>query len=217
MNNKKTKKHKATLKINLKKATSKALALIILFSILALISNQAFATGGSIAMETSFPNNEQTYTSIDRFIEQITAVNTNTTFSVSIDQQPPIPMTYQGTKNEIASGDSQIRGWHTWQATVPPITTPGNHTYQFFSHYYVWQGADQYWAEFNAYSNIHSFTIEDQPSNNTQLPQPTTNNNLFLLILVTVLAAPLILLIAVVRQKYLTNSPHTSVYNIGTR
>jgi hypothetical protein len=118
-----------------------------------------FASGGSIAMVNYFPDDGGTYECVDHFLEQTTAVNTNTTVSVSIDGGPPISMTYQGIRNEMAPDDTVARDWYTWQIAIPAITAPGKHTFQFFSHYYVWQEVDQYWAEFDSYSDLHSFTI----------------------------------------------------------
>jgi hypothetical protein len=125
----------------------------------ALSTSVVFASGGSIAMVNYFPNDRGTYESTDHFLEQTTAVNTNTTVSVSIDEGPLIPMTYQGIRNEMAPCDTVARDWYTWQVAIPAITASGKHTFQFFSHYYVWQEVDQYWAEFDSYSDLHSFTI----------------------------------------------------------
>ena len=148
------------LKRNLKKLL---IAMLTAFSIsliyFALSTSVVFASGGSIAMINYFPNDREKYESIDHFLEQTTAVNTNTTVSVSIDGGPLIPMTYQGIRNEMALCDTVACDWHTWQIAIPAITAPGKHTFQFFSHYYVWQEVDQYWAEFNSYSDLHSFTI----------------------------------------------------------
>jgi len=144
------------LKGNLKEPVTTFSVFLIYF---ALSTSLAFASGGSIAMVNYFPDDGGTYESIDHFLEQTTAVNTNTTVSVSIDGEPPTPMTYQGIRNEIAPDDTVARDWYTWQITIPAITAPGKHTFQFFSHYYVWQEVDQYWAEFDSYSEHHSFTI----------------------------------------------------------
>ena len=73
---------------------------------------------------------------------------------------PLVPMDFQGLTNETGNGDSTVQDWYTWKATTPAITEAGNHTFQFFSHYYVWQDSDQYWAEFNAQSTVYSFTIK---------------------------------------------------------
>jgi hypothetical protein len=177
---------------------------ILLFSF-ALMTNKVLATGGSITLTNSYPNNQETYTSIDHFITQTTAVNTNTTVSISIDKQPPITMIYQGIRNEIVPGDSENRSWYTWQATTSPLTTPGKHSYQFFSHYYVWQNADQYWAEYNSYSTIRSFTIDDPKSAVSQLPQPKTINIFFLSLFAAVLAAALIFLAVTIQPNKFLN------------
>jgi hypothetical protein len=108
---------------------------------------------------------------------QITAVNTNTTVSVSIDGGTPISLIYQGSKSETIPGDTVPCDWHTWQTTVPAITTPGRHTFQFFSHYYFWQESDKYWAEFNAYSEIHSFIIVYYSPVLSLSPDPTSSKS----------------------------------------
>ena len=131
----------------------------ILLGFFAQLIQPVFASGGSIAMVNNYPEDGVTYTAIDHFLEQTTAINTNTSVSVSIDGAPPIPMTYQGVRNEIVPGDTEVRNWYTWQISIPPITAPGRHTFKFFSHYCVWQNADQYWAEFTSYSNVQSFQI----------------------------------------------------------
>jgi len=48
-------------------------------------------------------------------------------------------MTFQGIRDEVVKGDIVARDWYTWQVIIPAITESGNHTFQFFSHYYVWQ------------------------------------------------------------------------------
>lgn len=131
----------------------------ILLGFFAQLIHPVFASGGSIEMANYYPEDGATYTAIDHFLEQTTAINTNTSVSVSIEGAPPIPMTYQGIRNEIVPGDTEARNWHTWQIQIPPITAPGRYTFRFFSHYYVWQNADQYWAEFTSYSNVQSFEI----------------------------------------------------------
>jgi len=123
-------------------------------------------------MANYYPNDTETYRFIDHFIMQTTEANTNTTVSVSIDGGPPIPMTYQGIINETIPGDTENRNWYTWQVAIPDLTTPGRHTFQFYYHYYVWQDKNQYWADFNAYSTIKSFTINPAP-----LTPPQTSSN----------------------------------------
>jgi hypothetical protein len=120
-------------------------------------------------MANYYPNDGGTYVFIDHFLMQTTAVNTNTTVSVSIDEGPLIPMAYQGIINEMVLGDTVVRNWYTWQVAIPALTAPGRHTFQFFDHYYVWQDKDQYWADFNAHSTVRSFTIA--------LPPPTPSQS----------------------------------------
>ena len=152
---------------------------VFIFLVLSAASTSVvFASGGSISMANYFPADGATYELVDYFSEQTTGVNINTTVSVSIDGGPSIPMTYKGMINEIVPGDTVARDWHTWQTTVSAITASGKHTFQFFSQYYVWQQADQYWAEFNAYSAIKSFTIADSELNSKQSPQSTPANPL---------------------------------------
>ena len=67
--------------------------------------------GASIVMANYYPDDGETYESIDHFSDQATAVNTNTTVSVRIDGGPPIPMMYQGIKNQTAPDDTGARDW----------------------------------------------------------------------------------------------------------
>ena len=98
------------LKRNLKELLIVVLNVFSVFLIyFALSTSLVFASGGSIAMVNYFPNDGGTYESIDHFLEQTTAVNTNTIVSVSIDEGPPIPMTYKGMRNEIAPCDNVAR------------------------------------------------------------------------------------------------------------
>ena len=119
-------------------------------------------------MANYYPNDGGTYGFVDHFLMQTTAVNTNTSVSVSIDGGPLVPMTYQGIINETVPGDTAARNWYTWQVAIPALTASGRHTFQFFYHYYVWQDKDQYWADFNAYSTVKSFTIS--------IPLPTSQS-----------------------------------------
>jgi hypothetical protein len=145
-------------------------------------------------MVNYYPEDGCTYEFVDRFLEQTTAVNTNTTVSVSIDGGPLIPLAFEGVRNEAVPPDSVVRNWYTWQATVPAITRPGNHTFQFFSHYYVWQDADKYWAEFNAQSEVKSFTIAGYlPSSQSQ---PAMANQIFILACVAASSVAVLWLIA---------------------
>jgi len=191
------------------------LTIVSVFLVLSALSTSLFsANGATIAMANYYPDDGGTYTFIDHFIEQTTAVNTNTTVSVSIDEEPPIPMTYQGIKNEIVPGDTVARDWYTWNITVPAITTPGKHTFQFFRHYYVWQEADQYWAEFNSYSTVQSFNIANSSATPSPTPPPTTMNPtyIFAIIAASAITAFLILATFTLRkrtQRHMPNRPHT--------
>ena len=151
------------------------IAMFIVVSIfLTLFSaNLVSASGGSIVMANAYPEDGGKYFVVDHFIYQITAVNTYTTVSVSIDNGPLIPMAFQGIINEAVNNDTVARDWYTWQVTIPAITNPGIHTFQFFSHYYVWQDTDHYWAEFDLRSNVQSFTIAD-PFSTPPTSTPTT-------------------------------------------
>lgn len=149
------------------------LTAVLVSSFLFSISPNLFSVNGtSIAMVNRYPVDGETYAFVDHFLEQITPVNTNTTISISIDDKPFVPMTYQGIRNEIVTGDTVARDWHTWTLTVPAITTPGTHTFRFFKHYFVWQEADGYWAEFNVNSTVMSFTIAE--SSPTPSPTPAS-------------------------------------------
>ncbi|MGA2387132.1 MAG: hypothetical protein ABSG33_11460 [Candidatus Bathyarchaeia archaeon] len=145
---------------NLKKPIIAVFIVVSIFLTL-FSANFVSASGGSIAMANAYPEDGATYVVVDHFIYQATAVNTNTTVSVSIDNGPLIPMAFQGIINEVVNNDTVARDWYTWQVTIPAITNPGRHTFQFFSHYYVWQDTDYYWEEFNARSTAQSFSIAD--------------------------------------------------------
>lgn len=165
------------LKRNLKESMIVVLSAVsILLTLFAISTNLVFASGGSIAMANYYPENGGTYGFIDHFLEQTTAVNTNTAIAVSVDGGALIPMTYQGIRNEIVPGDTVARDWYTWQIAFPAITAPGRHTFQFFSHDCVWQEVDQYWADFDSYSNVQSFTIPCPLPTPSQSPPPTTIN-----------------------------------------
>jgi hypothetical protein len=161
------------------------------------------ASGASIAMANYYPDDGGTYEFVDHFVEQTTAVNTNTTVSVSTDGESPIPMTYQGIRNEIVSGDTVARDWYTWNITVPAITAPGRHTFQFFRHYYVWQEADQYWAEFNSHSTVQSFNIANSSATPSPTPPPTTMNPtyIFAIIAASAITACLVLAMFTLRKR----------------
>jgi hypothetical protein len=179
------------LKRNLKELLIVVLTVFSVFLIyFALSTSVVFASGGSIAMANYYPDDGGTYGFIDHFLERTTAVNTNTTVSVSIDGGPLIPMTYQGMRNEMVPGDTVARGWYTWQITVPAIAALGRHTFQFFSHYYVWQDADQYWTELNSYSNVQSFTIACPSPTLSHPPPPSTINPVYTFTAIT--ASPVV-------------------------
>jgi hypothetical protein len=167
--------HKKMPKRNLKKPIITMLTAVAIFLTLCTF-NLVSASSGSIAMANAYPEDKETYLVVNHFMYQTTAVNTNTTVSVSIDNGPPIPMAFQGIRNEIVNGDAAPRDWYTWQLTVPAITNPSKHTFQFFSHYYVWQDIDNYWAEFNAYSTSRLFTIANPfstPTTSTPTSAPS--------------------------------------------
>jgi hypothetical protein len=185
------------LKRNLKESMIVVLVVVSIFLTLLLIStNLVSASGGSIAMANCYPDDGGTYEFIDHFLDQTTAVNTNTTVSVSIDGGSLIPMTYQGIKKEMPSDDSDALDWYSWQVTIPAITAPGRHTFQFFSHYYVWQNIDQYWAEFNAYSTVHSFIINGPSPTPGQSTLSTTINPAYIFAVFTV--SPIVAILVVV-------------------
>jgi hypothetical protein len=148
----------------------------ILLALSGLSIDPVFASSGSIARVNYYPQGQGSYESVTYFLVQITAVNTNTTVSVSVDGGP-IPVTYQGSKSEKIPGDTFSCDWYTWQTTVPAITAPGKHMFQFFNHYYVWQEPDKYWAEFNAYLVIHSFVIGYYPRSLSPSPDPTSSKS----------------------------------------
>ena len=177
-------------------------AAFIFLALFALSSNLVLADGGSIAMANAYPENGGTYEVVDNILYQTTAANINTTVSVRIDSGPPIQMAYQGIRNEKAQGDTVARDWHTWQTKVPAIATPGRHTFQFFSHYYVWQTADQYWAEFDASSNPQSFVIADSLLSPSSSRLSTTTNSVYFLAALSASPIAAILLIGIfVRQR----------------
>jgi hypothetical protein len=190
------------LQSNLEESMFVLFAVVSIFLVLfAASTNWVFASGGKIAMVNDYPDDGGTYEVIDHFLDQTTAINTNTSVSVSIDGRPLTPMTYQGVRNEIVPGDTVARDWYTWQVKIPAITAPGRHTFQFFSRYYVWQDADQYWADFNAYSNVHSFTIARLLPTPSQPPPPTTNSIYFFTAITVSLAVAIFLLATLCFEK----------------
>jgi hypothetical protein len=200
------------LKRKLKEAMIIMLTVASVFLVLFTSSTNLFsANGASVAMANYYPEDGETYEFIDHFLDQATAVNTNTTVSVCIDDGPLIPMTYQGVRNEMVLGDTVARDWYTWQITIPAITAPGRHTFQFFRHYYVWQEADQYWAEFNSYSVVQSFNIADSSSTPSQSPPPTTINpfSIFTAITLSLAVALLISLIFILLNRNQRHNMHS--------
>ena len=187
---------------NLKKSMIAMFIVVsILLTIFAVSASLVSASGGSIAMANAYPEDGGTYLVVDHFMYQTTAVNTNTTVSVSIDDGPLIPVTFQSIRNEMVNGDTVARDWYTWQVTIPAITNPGRHTFQFFSHYYVWQNTDHYWAEFDALSTAQSFTIAGPLSTPSQSPPPTTNPVYVIAALTTLPLVALLLLTSIVLRK----------------
>ena len=139
----------------------------------------ASTSGGSgIAVQNIYPDDTGNYTSVDYFLYQMTSLNTNATFAVSIDGASHISMTFVGAINELVAGDSQNRTWYTWEATVTPITTLGIHTFQFFSNYLVWSVQDpvqdSYWAELNSNTPAYSFNIVESTPTPSPTPTPTS-------------------------------------------
>jgi hypothetical protein len=117
-------------------------------------------------------------------------------------------MVFEGIQNELANDDTGPNERCTWQVTIPAITSPGNHTYQFFSHYYVWQDTDQYWAEFNARSIVNSFSIAAPDSNqptlapkSTDVPQQQTIPELQSWILLPLIGATTLMVSAFVKKR----------------
>lgn len=184
------------LKPKLKPITLLLTVIATFLTLLTISPNLFSANGTSIAMANHYPDDGGTYEFIDHFVEQTTAVNTNTTVSISIDGEPSIPMTYQGIKNEIVSGDTVARDWYTWNITVPAITAPGRHTFQFFRHYYVWQEADHYLAEFNSQSTVQSFNIGNSSATPSPTPPPTTMNTAYIFAIIAASAITAVLVLA---------------------
>ena len=144
------------------------------------ISVLSASTSGdsSIAKQNTYPDDTGNYTSVDFFLYQMTSLNTNATFAVSIDGSSHISMTFEGAINESVAGDSQNRTWYTWEATVTPITTLGIHTFQFFSNYWVWSAQnpvqDSYWAELNSSTPAYSFNIVESTPASSPTPLPAS-------------------------------------------
>jgi hypothetical protein len=162
--------YKIEKRIFRKSVTVFVLSIIFVGFFLAISINTVFASIGRIATTHCYPVDGETYQVIDHFTVQFSAVNTNTTVSVSIDGGAPIQMIYSGLISGVAAGDGLAHDWFTWETIVPAIITPGLHSFQFLSNYYVWQEIDQSWAEFNYSSNILSFMIEN-------LGQPNFSDN----------------------------------------
>ena len=150
--------------MNSKNQTKLKLILSII-SILILSSiNTGSADGGSIANVKYYPEDGGFYDSVDCFVEQVTAINSNTTVWVSIDNQLLIQLSYQGLINEYKEEENATVEWHTWKIEVDPIVSSGIHTFQFFKQYQVWQKEDNYWADFYAHSEVKTFKITEPPT-----------------------------------------------------
>lgn len=163
--------------IKLKQLATAALVLVCILVVASAMSiNLVSALEGSIAKVHYFPESETPYGSVNYFMMQTTAVNTNTTVSVSIDGEQPVPLAYQDVTHEAVAGDTSAFDWYTWQANVSDITAPGRHTVQFLSHYFVWQQADGYWAEFNAQSEVRSFLIGSFAPDYLPSPSPSPSS-----------------------------------------
>lgn len=167
--------------------------ILILFTVFQF--NLALTQGSSIVASNYYPEDGKIYDFVDHFTWQVSAVNTNTTVSVSIDGKSPITMTYSGLRNKIMADDTLENDWFTWEIFIPAVNEPGNHTFQFFNHYYVWQQADQYWAEYDSYTNIKSFTIENP--NSTHISDPKENFSLLQIAIIAILSVIVILLILI--------------------
>ncbi len=161
------------LKTNLKKTIAATFIVFFIFTT-AMSANLVFADGGSIAATSTYPADGATYTVVDHFTYQVTGVNTNTTVSVSFDNGAPMPMVFQGVENQVANGDAASATGTRGKINVTAMENPGRHTVQFFSHYYVWQPTDSYWAEFSASSAVQSFTIADSSSATSTLLRQQT-------------------------------------------
>jgi hypothetical protein len=96
-------------------------------------------------------------------------------------------MTYKGVITQTTPNNTTERNWQTWQITIHPMITPGRHTYQLLSHYFVWQEADKYWAEFNAKTDIKSFTItlstttQQNAQSDSEQNSPPPESNIWLI------------------------------------
>jgi hypothetical protein len=159
--------------------------LALLFLTLTLVSlGFARADSGEIVLMKTFPEKDGTYEVVDHFLYQITGVNTNATLSVSIDGEPAISMIYQPIEYETLKNGTAPQTWYTWQITIPLISVKGNHSFQFFSHYYVWQDVDNYWAEFNSYSTKEYFSIigvSPTISETKTTPEQTNQPNIYVI------------------------------------
>jgi hypothetical protein len=154
------------------------------------------AGGGSIVMASTYPEDNGTYGVVDHFVYQITGVNTNTTVSVSIDDGPLISMVCEGIKNETPPDCTVACEWYTWQVTIPAITIQGRHTFQFFSHCYVWQDEDHYWSEFNVRSPLKSFTIAGPLPTPAEAQSPTAINQVYIIAALASQLSALLLIIS---------------------
>jgi hypothetical protein len=195
---------KKNRKMLAKKMRSMIVMFILTYVFLTLFTFSASfvdAGDGSIAMANTYPENDGTYVVVDHFLYQVTGINTNTTVSVRIDNGQPLSLVYQGVKNELALNDTVACEWYTWQVTISQMPSQGKHTFQFFSHYYVWQEQDHYWAEFNACSTLKSFTIAD-PLLIPAEPMPaTTTNSIYVIAALTSPLSALLLITAIKRHR----------------
>jgi hypothetical protein len=185
---------------NLQKLTVTVFIVISIFLTL-FVANLVSASGGSIAIANTYPKDGGTYLVVDHFTYQTTAVNTNTTVSVCIDNGALIPMSFQGIINEVVNSDTVARDWYTWQVTISAITNPGRHTFQFFSHYYVWQETDQYWAELNAHSINQSFIIDGAFSTSTASTKATPSVPELQPLIIMPFAVTILVSIVIIRKR----------------
>jgi hypothetical protein len=95
------------LDMNLK--TPIAIVFVVSIFITLFAADLVSASDGSIAVANAYPENGGNYVVVNHFIYQVTAVNTNTTVSVSIDDGNLITMAFQGIRNETVNGDNVAR------------------------------------------------------------------------------------------------------------
>lgn len=156
--------------INAKRFIAMMILSCILLSLFISSSNLVHGSEGSIAKSYTYPEDGGAYFAVNHFVYQLTEVNVNTTISLRIDDGPLIPMIYQGEKNGTSINTTDCQ-WYTWQVSVPAITTPGKHAFQFFSNYFVWQDKDNFWAKFSARTDPKFFTIDNSPQFAAGVPE----------------------------------------------